>query len=200
MKWLQPITFSGFKCQLKPLAHHYRDELVGSVKDGEMWGLWYTLIPKPNEMKREIDRRFTLQAQGAMLPFVIINIATGDVAGMTSFLNANSSHRRLEIGGAWIRSSMQKTAINTEDKLLLLNHAFETLNCNAVEIRTHYFNHQSRRSIERLGAKLDGVLRHDMIMPDNTLRDARVYSILSKEWSSVKTNLVWWLKKIELIV
>ena len=184
-----PITLKGNYCELLPLSHDHHDELVEAVNDGEFWKAWYTLVPSPEKMKSEIDRRLNLQDQGAMLPFSIKNSLTQKIVGMTSFLNIEVNHRRVEIGATWIRKSCQRTGINTEAKLLLLTHAFEKLNCIAVEFRTHFFNTQSKRGIEKLGAKPDGILRNHMIMPDNTLRDTCVYSIIANEWDTVKTHL-----------
>lgn len=190
-----PIILKGKHCELLPLSHDHHDELIESVKDGEFWTAWYTLIPSPEKMKNEIDRRLNLQKQGTMLPFSIKNNTTQKIIGVTSFLNIEARHRRVEIGATWIKKSFQRTGINTEAKLLLLTHAFEKLNCIAVEFRTHFFNTQSRRGIERLGAKLDGILRNHMIMPDNTLRDTCVYSIIANEWDTVKTHLTYQLNK-----
>lgn len=195
MTWLNPITFLGQYCKLVPLAHEHHNDLVTAVKDGEFWNCWYTLVPSPDVMKKEIDRRLALQQKGLMLPLTIIENVSQKIIGMTTFLNADSSNRRVEIGATWISKNYQRTPINTECKLMLLTHAFEVLNCIAVEFRTHFFNHQSRKGIERLGAKLDGILRNHMIMPDDTLRDTCVYSILSNEWNTVKTHLNWQLNK-----
>ena len=129
------------------------------------------------------------------MPFTVIDRASGRGAGMTNYLNVDAVNRRVEIGGTWYRKSLQRTAINTEAKLLLLQHAFETLNCIAVEFRTHFFNHQSRRAIERLGAKLDGVLRSHQIASNGTLRDTCVYSIVASEWPTVKGHLKWQLER-----
>jgi RimJ/RimL family protein N-acetyltransferase len=120
---------------------------------------------------------------------------TGKVVGMTSYWNVDEAHRRVEIGGTWYRKSMQRTPLNTECKLLLLTHAFEKLNCICVELRTHFFNHASRRAIERLGTKLDGILRNNQILPNASIRDTCVYSIIASEWPVVKRNLEWLISK-----
>jgi RimJ/RimL family protein N-acetyltransferase len=189
MKWLEPATLVGKHAILEPLSHDHHDALIEAVKDGELWKLWYTLIPEPSGMRAEIDRRLGLQAQDAMLPFVVLDAATGKAAGMTTYMGVDALNRRVEIGATWYRKSLQRTALNTECKLLLLTRAFELLNCIAVEFRTHFFNHPSRRAIERLGAKLDGVLRNQQISPNGTLRDTCVYSIIASEWPTVKTHL-----------
>ena len=140
-------------------------------------------------MAAEIDRRLGLQAQGTMLPFTVIDKPAGRVVGMTTYMNIDLAGPRVEIGSTWYAKSVQRTPLNTEAKLLLLTHAFDTLDCLAVEFRTHFLNHQSRRAIERLGAKLDGVLRQHTRMANGTLRDTCVYSIVPAEWPSVRANL-----------
>jgi RimJ/RimL family protein N-acetyltransferase len=195
MPWLEPITLRGTHATLVPLTHDHHDDLVEAVRDGELWTLWYTVVPSPEKMREEIDRRLGLFAKGSMLPFTVIGNATGRPVGMTNYLDADAANRRLEIGATWYRKAVQRSAINTECKLMLLIHAFETKGCVAVEFRTHAFNHGSRRGIERLGAKLDGVLRNNRIMPDGTLRDTCVYSIIANEWPTVRTHLTFQLTK-----
>ncbi len=195
MTWLDSITLSGDHCTLVPLSHDHHDDLVEAVKDGELWKLWYTLIPAPDEMAEEIERRLRMQAQGSMIPFTVIDNNTAKVIGMTTFLNVEPANRRLEIGATWLSQSVQRSLVNTEAKSLLLTYAFETLHCNVVEFRTHRLNVSSRRSIERLGAKLDGILRHHMIMPDKTVRDTCVYSIIDCEWLTIKKHLHWLITK-----
>jgi N-acetyltransferase len=195
MSWPEPITLRGSHVTLEPLTHSRHDELIESVSDGELWDLWYTFIPSPQQMHAEIDRRLEQQRKGTMLPFAVIDPATGTAVGMTTYLNIDAENRRLEIGATWYRKRVQRTALNTECKLLLLTHAFETLGCVAVEFRTHFFNHQSRRAIERLGAKLDGILRSHRFMPDGTLRDTCVYSIIANEWPNVHSHLHYQLAR-----
>jgi len=191
MSWPQPITLRGNHAILEPLSLHHHDGLAESVQDGELWKLWYTVIPEPQNMRAEIERRLDRQAKGAMLPFAVRDVHTGKVVGMTSYWNVDEPHRRVEIGGTWYRKSMQRTPLNTECKLLLLTHAFESLNCICVELRTHFFNHASRRAIERLGAKLDGILRNNQILPNGNVRDTCVYSVIAGEWPTVKMHLLW---------
>ena len=195
MPWPAPITLRGRYAILEPLSQTHHDDLVEAVKDGELWKLWFTVVPEPAKMKAEIERRLERQAKGAMLPFAVRETATGKVVGMTSYWNVDEAHRRVEIGGTWYRKSMQRTPLNTECKLLLLTHAFEALNCICVELRTHFFNHASRRAIERLGAKLDGILRNNQILSDGNIRDTCAYSIIVSEWPVVKTNLLWKLSR-----
>jgi N-acetyltransferase len=125
----------------------------------------------------------------------VIDNAAGKAVGMTTYMNIDAGNRRVEIGSTWYRRSVQRTEINTQCKLMLLGHAFEQLGCIAVEFRTHFFNHQSRKGIERLGAKLDGILRSHMVMPNGTLRDTCVYSIIAAEWPTVKAHLTYQLSR-----
>lgn len=189
MAWLEPITLRSGRVTLEPLAHQHCDDLIEAVQDGELWRLWYTFVPKPERMHAELDRRLGLQAAGSMLPFAAIDNATGKAVGMTTYMNIEAAHRRVEIGSTWYRQGVQRTSFNTQCKQLLLTHAFETLDCIAVEFRTHFFNHQSRRGIERLGAKLDGILRSHQLASNGTLRDTCVYSIIAAEWPTVKSHL-----------
>lgn len=195
MPWPDPVTLHAAAATLEPLVQRHHDDLVEAVKDGELWELWYTAIPRPQDMAKEIDRRLGLQKAGSMLPFAVIDKASGRAVGMTTYMNIEAAHRRVEIGSTWYRKSVQRTAINTQCKLVLLSHAFETLNCIAVEFRTHFFNQQSRRGIERLGARLDGILRSHQLQPNGTLRDTCVYSIVAAEWPTVKAHLTWQLQK-----
>lgn len=195
MSWLQPATLRSPLVTLTPLDPCHREALIEAVEDGELFKLWYTAVPSPETMQLQIERRLSQQAAGATLPFVILDNATGKAVGMTNYLNVDAVNRRVEIGGTWYRRSVQRTGFNTQAKLLLLEHAFETLNCIAVEFRTHFFNHQSRRAIERLGAKLDGILRCHELAANGTLRDTCVYSIIASEWPTVKAHLTWNLTK-----
>jgi RimJ/RimL family protein N-acetyltransferase len=198
--WIAPISLLGQHVQLVPLSHLHHDGLVQSVQDGELWHYWYTAIPTPEGMAAEITRRLDLQAKGSMCPFAVIDPATGQAVGMTTYMNIDAANRRVEIGSTWYRQSVQRSPLNTEAKRLLLAHAFDQLNCIAVEFRTHFFNQQSRRAIERLGAKLDGILRHHQINPHplgaGALRDTCVYSIIASEWPNVKTHLDYQLARV----
>jgi len=194
MAWLEPVSLRGEHARLDPLSHEHHDALVEAVKDGELWRLWYTFVPKPADMTKEIDRRLGLQAAGSMLPFTVID-AEGRISGMTTYMNVDAPNRRVEIGSTWYAKRVQRSALNTQCKLLLMEHAFETLGCIAVEFRTHFFNTQSRRGIERLGAKQDGILRSHQIAPNGTLRDTVVYSIIAAEWPTVKAHLNYQLKE-----
>jgi len=194
MPWLEPVTLRGAHARLEPLSQEHCGGLTEAVRDGALWKLWYTFIPKPEDMRKEIDRRLVLQSSGSMLPFTVFD-ADGKIAGMTTYMNVDTPNRRVEIGSTWYAKRVQRSALNTQCKLLLLTHAFEQLDCIAVEFRTHFFNHQSRRGIERLGAKQDGVLRSHQIAPNGTLRDTVVYSIIASEWPTVKVHLEYQLNE-----
>ena len=191
------LELEGQHVTLVPLSMLHQDQLAEVVKDGELWRHWYTLIPSPEKMGEEISRRLKLHEQGSMLPFTVM--AHGQAVGMTTYMNIDAPNKRLEIGSTWYRANVQRTPLNTECKRLLLEHAFEQLKCIAVEFRTHFFNQQSRNAIERLGAKLDGILRNHAINthPDavGALRDTCVYSILNTEWPSVKVHLDYQLRR-----
>jgi RimJ/RimL family protein N-acetyltransferase len=176
---------------LLPLSIEHAQALSKAVRDGELWKLWYTSAPSPEGMAAEIERRLTLQAAGSMLPFTVFDVPTGEAVGMTTYMHIDAPNRRVEIGSTWYAQRVQRTGLNTEAKLLLLTHAFDALSCIAVEFRTHFMNHQSRRAIERLGAKLDGVLRCHSIAANGTLRDTCVYSIVEAEWPTVRAHLQW---------
>jgi RimJ/RimL family protein N-acetyltransferase len=192
-EWLTPVTLRGAHVRLEPLSAAHHDALCEAVRDGELWQLWYTAIPEPAQMHHEIQRRLDEQDRGTMCPFAVIDPATDRAVGMTTFMNIDPGNRRVEIGSTWYRRSAQRTALNTEAKRLLLSHAFDDRDAIAVEFRTHFFNHASRRAIERLGAKLDGVLRSHQINrhPEarGTLRDTCVYSIIAGEWPAVRAHL-----------
>jgi RimJ/RimL family protein N-acetyltransferase len=194
MPWLEPVTLGGPHARLEPLSQLHRDDLVAAVKDGELWKLWYTSIPAPEKMQAEIERRLALQSAGLMLPFTVRD-GNGQIVGMSTYMNVDAANRRVEIGSTWYARRVQRTGLNTQCKLLLLTHAFETLGCIAVEFRTHFFNHQSRRGIERLGAKQDGILRSHQITANGTLRDTVVYSIIAGEWPTVKAHLTYQLEE-----
>jgi RimJ/RimL family protein N-acetyltransferase len=191
-----PFTAStllrGTHARLVPLSMTHHDALCEAVRDGALWQLWYTAIPSPEGMAAEIERRLGLQRAGSMNPFCVLD-AHGQPVGMTTYMNIDEGNRRVEIGSTWYRRAVQRTALNTECKHLLLAHAFEALDCIAVEFRTHFFNQPSRRAIERLGAKLDGVLRSHQInrhpSAAQTLRDTCVYSIVESEWPTVRAHL-----------
>ena len=189
MTFIKPITLKGQYATLEPLAPEHVDELKLAVADGELWKLWYTFIPKPQDMSVEIERRLDLQNQGVWAPFSIRNNDSNTICGMTNYMNIDASNRRVEIGGTWCAKSVQRTSVNTECKLMLLTHAFENLKCISVEFRTNFMNQQSREAIARLGAKQDGILRNHMLNSDGSYRDTVVFSIIESEWPTVKSHL-----------
>jgi len=194
MMWAKPVSLKGEHVSVVPLAHAHDVDLAEASADGELYRLWYTPVPRPEDVPAEVDRRLDLLGTGSMVPFAILD-RNGKAVGMTTYMNIDHANQRLEIGSTWYRKSVQRGPVNTECKLLLLTHAFEALGAIAVEFRTHFINAQSRRAIERLGAKLDGVLRSHMVMPNGTLRDTAVYSITAAEWPTVKSHLQWQLEK-----
>lgn len=193
--WVKPVNLLGKYAKLLPLTIQHKDGLIEAVKDGELWNLWFTSVPTPENMATEIERRLGLQDKGEMVPFVIVDAITDKVIGMTTYCRIEPANKRLEIGFTWYRKSYQKTLVNTECKLMLLRHAFEVLGSIAVEFRTSSFNFESQRAISRLGAKLDGILRGARLMDDGTIYDSHVYSILNREWPAVRRNLEYKLQK-----
>lgn len=193
--WPPSFDASGDHVSVVELSLAHEADLVEAAADGELHRLWYTMVPKPDGVRAEIERRLALREAGSMLPFSVTDRASGKAVGMTTYMNIDAVNRRIEIGSTWYRKSVQRSPINTECKLLLLRHAFEQLDCIAVEFRTHFINAQSRRAIERLGAKFDGLIRAHMIMANGTIRDTAVYSIIQPEWPIVRANLIWQLEK-----
>ena len=176
--------------RLEPLAMSHADSLVAAASDGELWNSKVTLIPSRENVGEYIDAALQGQAAGRELPFVIIRKSSDTVVGTTRFYDIERNDRRAAIGYTWLARSAQRTALNTEAKLLLLTHAFETWKCIRVELITDLLNEQSRLAILRLGAKQEGVLRNHMIMPDGRIRDSVCFSIIESEWPEVKDRLM----------
>ena len=195
MAFVEPVTLVASHVRLEPLAREHEAGLKAAAADGELWQLWYTSVPMPEKTLEWIDAALDMRAKLGAMPLVVREAATGDIVGSTRYFNVEAAHRRLEIGHTWYAKRVQRTALNTEAKLLLLTHAFETLGCIAVEFRTSFFNFPSREAIARLGAKQDGILRHHQILPDGSLRDTVVFSIVAPEWPAVKKNLLWRLAR-----
>ena len=190
--WMGPTTLRGKHVSLEPLRPEHAEALNAAAADGELWRLWYTNVPQPAEMTEYIACALAAQESGTGLAFVVR--ANGEIVGSTRFCNVDAKNRRIEVGYTWYAHRMQRTALNTETKLLLLSFAFESLQAIAVEFRTHWFNTRSREAIARLGAKQDGVLRNHQRQADGTLRDTVVFSIIQSEWPAVKLHL---LRKLE---
>lgn len=185
----QPIALTGSYVDLIPLRTEHSAELREAIADGELWNLWYTFLPTPDKMEAWILKAIEEEKASLSLPFAVRRKSDAKIIGSTRYMNIEKDSRRLEIGTTWYAKNAQRSPVNTECKLLLLTHAFEVLDCIAVELRTNYMNFQSRKAIERLGAKLDGVLRSHRWNSNGTLRDTAVYSIIKSEWPTVKTNL-----------
>ena len=187
-RWRQTPTLTGRHVRLEPLSLDHVDALIEASKDGELWRLWYTSIPEPSGMRAYVETALARRDSGVAMPFVVRD-AQGAIVGSTRFGHMEPENRRLELGWTWYAKRVQRTALNTEAKRLLLGHAFEVLGCGAVEFRTSWFNHASRAAIARLGAKQDGVIRNHLRMPDGSYRDTVVFSILASEWPMVRTHL-----------
>lgn len=194
LPWPDAVELRGRHASLVPLVPEHSEPLADAVSDGELWKLWYTAVPEPERMRDEIERRLALRAAGSMLPFAVLD-AAGVPVGMTTYMHIDPKHKRLEIGSTWYARRVQRTALNTECKRLLLGHAFDVLHCIAVEFRTHRLNTPSRRAIERLGAQLDGILRHHQRSADGSIRDTAVYSVTAADWPAVRANLDWQLSR-----
>ena len=195
-RFIEPVTLTGHHwVVLEPLQREHEAELLQAARDGELWNLWYTGVASPDAVVTYVDTALRMRDEQGALPFVVRRKADGQLVGSTRYFNVDAGNRRLEIGHTWYSRSVQRTGLSTEAKLILLKHAFETLDCIAVEFRTHWFNFQSREAIARLGAKQDGVLRNHQRSPNGTLRDTVVFSIIASEWPTVKAHLRWLLNK-----
>jgi N-acetyltransferase len=187
--FVAPVTLTGPRwVSLEPLTRKHIPEIAAASADGDLGSLWFTMAPSPQTAEQWVDMRLAAQHPDHGLTFVVRNRA-GALVGSSSYLNVDGPNRRLEIGSTWYAASVRRTGVNTETKLVMLSHAFDELGCLAVEFRTHFLNSTSRAAIERLGAKLDGVLRSHQLLPDGTRRDTVVYSILDIEWPTVRTHL-----------
>ncbi|MCT1616769.1 GNAT family N-acetyltransferase [Kocuria indica] len=188
MVWT-PVTLRGRLVRLEPLSREHLDGLIEATEDGRMWERWYASVADPDGMAVAVEQRLTWQDEGFMLPFVTVRQADDAVLGMTTFYDPQWDVPRLSVGHTWNRASTHGTGTNVESKLLLMTHAFEELGCRCVRYETSWANQQSRTAIERLGARLDGVLRADRLERNGVLRDTVVYSVLEHEWPSVKAGL-----------
>jgi RimJ/RimL family protein N-acetyltransferase len=188
-RFIEPITLTGRHVRLEPLAAEHLAGIRAAAADGELWNLWYTSVPSPEKTQAWLDLALDMRQRLGAMPFAVRHNASGDIVGSTRYFSVDAANRRLEIGHTWYARRVQRTAVNTESKLLLLTHAFEALNCIGVEFRTHWFNQASRAAIARLGAKQDGVLRNHQLLPDGSRRDTVVFSIIDAEWPAVKRHL-----------
>jgi N-acetyltransferase len=195
MAFIEPVTLKGEHATLEPLEAKHEAALRDAAADGELWRLWYTSVAPPDQIGDYIARALDMRERLGAMPFAVRQNTTGDIVGCTRYFNVDAANRRLEIGHTWYSKRAQRTAVNTECKLLLLTHAFDVLGCIAVEFRTHWFNHASRVAIERLGAKQDGVLRNHQLLPDGSRRDTVVFSIIDGEWPAVRRHLKFLLDR-----
>lgn len=186
---VKPTVLEGMGIRLEPLASEHQDELTGAADDGRLWELWFTSVPAPGGMGAYIAEALAGQQQGHMLPWAVRDLASGKILGSTRYHDIVARIDRVEIGYTWYSQSHQRTHVNTACKLLLLGHAFDTLGCKVVGLRTDNFNFRSQRAIEALGAKRDGVLRHHAARRDGSVRDSVMYSILAGEWPDVRRHL-----------
>ena len=184
-----PVTLEGHSVRLEPLSVDHEAGLAAAAADGQLWKLWYTSVPEPAGTRGYIDAALEGQQAGHMLPWAVRDLATHTIAGSTRYHDIVPTADRVEIGYTWYAQRCQRTRINTACKLLLLTHAFDTLACAVVGLRTDNFNFASQRAIEALGAKKDGVIRHHHPRRDGTVRDTVIYSILATEWPDVKRHL-----------
>lgn len=185
----EPVTLEGHGVRLEPLAAAHRDGLAAAAADGRLWELWYTSVPAPEETVGYIDRARAGQRAGDMLPWAVRELASGAIVGSTRYHDIVPAIDRVEIGWTWYAAAWQRSHVNTACKLLLFTHAFETLGCRLVGLRTDNFNLASQRAIEALGAKKDGVIRHQWARRDGSVRDTVIYSVLASEWPDVRKHL-----------
>jgi RimJ/RimL family protein N-acetyltransferase len=186
---LQPVTLEGRGIRLEPLATSHHDALEAAAADGKLWELWFTSVPEPGGMKAYIENALKGQQDGHMLPWAVRELATNTIIGTTRYHDIVAAIDRVEIGWTWYAASRQRTGVNTTCKLLLLQHAFDTLHCKVVGLRTDNFNFRSQKAIEGIGAKRDGILRHHAARKDGTVRDSVMFSILASEWPDVRRHL-----------
>jgi len=186
---LTPVTLEGNGVRLEPLSPAHENDLAAAASDGRLWELWYTAVPEPDMAGKYIADALAGQEQGIMLPWAVRDLASGRIVGSTRYHDIILTIDRVEIGYTWYAGRCQRTHVNTACKLLLLEHAFETVRCAVVGLRTDNFNFRSQRAIEGIGAKKDGVIRHHQARRDGTARDSVMYSILAEEWRDVKRHL-----------
>lgn len=185
----EPVVLEGERVTLEPLSERHRQALCDAIADGELWNLHVTSVPHPSRIDEFLTNAREAYEAGDGLAFATIDRTTGRVAGSTRFMRASPANRRIEIGFTFLGKTWQRTSVNTEAKLLMLTHAFETLGVNRVEFLTDYLNDRSRRAILRLGAKEEGTLRSHMVMPNGRIRDSLIYSIVKCEWPGIKQHL-----------
>jgi N-acetyltransferase len=194
---LQPAVLEGRGIRLEPLGHEHVDALAAAAADGALWELWYTAVPEPPGMAQYVTDALHGQRDGHMLPWVVRDSGSGTIIGTTRYHDIVTPLDRVEIGHTWYAASRQRTHVNTTCKLLLLEHAFDTVGCKVVGLRTDTFNFRSQRAIEALGAHRDGIIRHFGLRKDGSARDSVMYSILASEWPTVRRHLESRLRRHE---
>lgn len=195
MKPVEPVTLERAPVRLVPLGLEHEDGLKRATADGALWNLRVTSVPEPEQTRAYIETALQGRAQGHRFAFAVLDSASGELIGCTSYHDIVPAVERLEIGWTWYAASRQRSAVNTSAKLLLMQHAFETLGARLVGWRTDNYNFASQRAIERLGARKDGVLRHHALRRDGTVRDTVMYSLAAGEWPEVKAHLLWQLTR-----
>ena len=196
INWQENLTLKNENVGLIPLEKSHRAALLEAAADGELWDLWFTSVPSERTIDAYIETALNEQEQKKAIPFIIINTKNNQLIGSTRFCSIDENNRRLEIGYTWYAQSFQRTGINTNCKYLLLQYAFENLNCIAVEFKTHFFNYRSRDAITRLGARQAGILRNHRIGVNGVLRDTVIFSIIESEWKAVKQNLEFKMNRV----
>ena len=194
---LAPVTLEGHGVRLEPLAVTHVDALVAASSDGKLWDLWFTSVPEPEKMGEYVDTALLGQREGHMHPWVVREIASGRIVGTTRYHDIVAEIDRVEIGYTWYARSVQRTHVNSACKLLLMRHAFDTLGCQVVGLRTDNFNFASQKAIAALGAKRDGVIRHHLQRRDGSVRDSVIFSILAAEWPDVHKHLEWRVARLK---
>jgi RimJ/RimL family protein N-acetyltransferase len=192
---IQPVTLEGHGVRLEPLAYEHQEGLAAAAADGQLWDLWFTVVPKPDETRAYIAEALAGRAEGHMLPWAVREMTSGAIVGSTRYHDMVAAIDRVEIGYTWYGKRWQRSHVNSACKRLLLGHAFDTLRCEVVGLRTDNFNLASQRAIEALGARKDGVIRHHRARRDGSVRDSVMYSILANEWRDVKRHLEWRLAR-----
>jgi N-acetyltransferase len=190
-----PVTLSAHGVRLEPLQPGHAEGLIAAATDGRLWELWFTSVPQPGQTPTYIADALAGQQAGHMLPWAVRDLAADSIVGSTRYHDIVPRIDRVEIGYTWYAASRQRSHLNTTCKLLLLTHAFDTLGCRVVGFRTDNFNFRSQRAIEALGARKDGVIRHQHARPDGTVRDTVIYSILAAEWPDVRRHLTLRLER-----
>jgi N-acetyltransferase len=195
VSFVEPITLTDRGVRLEPLALSHEEGLRAAAADGQLWTLRVTSVPEPENTRKYVEDALRMRADGNRFAFAVVDDATGEVLGTTSYHDILPAVKRVEIGYTWYRKSVQRSHVNTTCKLLMMGHAFDTLGCHVVGWRTDNFNFASQQAIERLGAKKDGVIRGHALRRDGTIRDTVMYSMRAGEWPEAKAQLLYLLER-----